>query len=242
MIQMTIGLVLQILFLFMIGRTVQIIDRRFFHEDSIAVRWLAASVIFCWIISIIYSVLIPFGLFKPLPAVLSAAFVLMLTKKKFAKPFICTEENLQKPSPEEHLLELFRENLPLKIISTVLIFFTIFHTLFGLTLPILAWDTLTYHGLKSASWVQTGGWLLLDAPGAWESYRSFFGGGEVYSAWAMLFLRSDALMTVPDLFFWLLTILVTSCLGFQSGLKKTTAFAVACAMVCNCEFHRWVNC
>ena len=43
----------------------------------------------------------------------------------------------------------------------------------GLVLPPLGWDWLTYHGLRSAHFVQESSWTFGPAPGPWSKYRHF---------------------------------------------------------------------
>jgi hypothetical protein len=66
----------------------------------------------------------------------------------------------------------------------------------------LAWDSMTYHAVKSALWVQTGAHIALDMPGYWSCYRYYLSGGEALSAWAMLPFHSDLLYSVADFVFW----------------------------------------
>ncbi len=238
MLQLIPGLVGQILFVGMLAGTVQIIDSSCCGKMSRSFRLAAAGVTFSWLLSVIYSLLIPFGLFRPLPAILLATAVFMLSRRLAGRAADPVENN---DSWRNLISELVNHNAALRLTSIIFVFFLILHLLRVLALPLLSWDTLTYHGLKAGSWVQTGGWLLLDAPGAWESYRSFLGGGEVFTAWAMLFLRSDALAGVPDIFFWLYLVVICSSLAVQAGLRRSSSLAVAAAIACSFEFSGLVG-
>jgi hypothetical protein len=198
-------------------------------------------VTFCWLLSTVFSLLIPFGLFKPLPALFCALICFGVSRKILHQGISAAAAGA--PSfTAENVFCCWKETRPVvRLIVAFLLFFLILHLLRGLALPLLGWDTLTYHGLKAGSWVQTGGWLLLDAPGAWESYRTFMGGGEVFTAWAMLFTSSDTLAGIPDIFFWLFLALVLFSLGIQSGVQRTTSLAVAAAFACTVEFNRLVG-
>ena len=110
-----------------------------------------------------------------------------------------------------------------------------------LALPLLGWDTLTYHGVKAGMWVQTGGWTTLIAPGGWESCLTFFGGGEAFTAWAMLFLHCDLFAGIPDVFFWGLLGLMTTCLANEFGLPVRTAALVGLAFLCAVDLSRMVG-
>src|SRR4051794_10000469 len=58
--------------------------------------------------------------------------------------------------------------------------------LHALVVPPLAWDTLTYHGVKPAMWVQTHGVDAMVGTGPWAYYENMPGGAELFWAWAML--------------------------------------------------------
>jgi hypothetical protein len=60
-----------------------------------------------------------------------------------------------------------------------------------LVLPPLAWDSLTYHSVRAALWVQSGQYTFDPAPGSWTGVRHVFAGSEVLTAWAMLPLHGD---------------------------------------------------
>ena len=61
----------------------------------------------------------------------------------------------------------------------------------GLVSPPLTWDTLTYHALKSAEWVQSGFRIRTLAPDQWGYLTYYPEAAEEPAAWAMLFLKSD---------------------------------------------------
>lgn len=86
-------------------------------------------------------------------------------------------------------------------------------------LPPLGWDTITYHGVKAAMWIQQGTNRLMSAPGGWSIYRSYFGGGELFSAWAMLPFHSDLLVGMVDVTFWILWGVVLYALGAEFGVR-----------------------
>jgi len=73
----------------------------------------------------------------------------------------------------------------------------------ALILPPLGWDSLTYHAVKSALWVQSGGGLPLELPGGWSFYRHYPPGGEILGAWAMLPFHDDTLYLWVDGAIWL---------------------------------------
>lgn len=98
----------------------------------------------------------------------------------------------------------------------------------SLSLPTVGWDSITYHYVKAAMWVQTGGPIDLEAPGGWSMYRAIFGGGEIFSAWTMLSFGNDLLVGAVDAFFWLGIGVCLLALGREWGLRVRHRVAVAC--------------
>lgn len=96
-----------------------------------------------------------------------------------------------------------------------------------LLMPPLGWDTLTYHGVKEALWVQSGGALPLDMPGGWSIYRSYFAAAEVMRAWAMLPYHGDFLALWVDVSEWLLMALVVWRLARELRIKEPYASMTA---------------
>lgn len=97
----------------------------------------------------------------------------------------------------------------------------------ALLLPPIAWDTLTYHLVKAALWVQTGGAALFDAPGGWSAYRSLPGGGEVLWAWAMLPFGNDLFVGLADVAAWVGLAASIVLLCREIGLRGGQAWLVA---------------
>ncbi|MBP7864351.1 MAG: hypothetical protein KA419_00265 [Acidobacteria bacterium] len=62
----------------------------------------------------------------------------------------------------------------------------------ALVVPPIGWDTLTYHGVKAGMFIQNGGIDTMEGTGPWGYYRNMPAGGEVFTAWGMLPLRSAA--------------------------------------------------
>jgi hypothetical protein len=61
----------------------------------------------------------------------------------------------------------------------------------GMVSPPLTWDTLTYHALKSAEWVQRASKARTLGPDQWGYCAYYHDAAEVPGAWSMLFLKSD---------------------------------------------------
>ena len=101
-----------------------------------------------------------------------------------------------------------------------------------LILPPMGWDSLTYHAVKPAMWVQYAGMLRMDGPGTWAYSAPLWAGGEIFTAWAMLPFHSDLLATAVDAVEWLALGLALIALARELGIREphasvTAAFALA---------------
>ena len=99
----------------------------------------------------------------------------------------------------------------------------------SLLAPPLAWDSFTYHLVKPASWIQTGGFATEAAPDAWGYYEYFQPYGEVLWAWAMLPVRGDALIGPAGLLVWATGVLgvYAASRAFGAGMRPATLAALA---------------
>jgi hypothetical protein len=100
---------------------------------------------------------------------------------------------------------------------------------------------MTYHSLKAGQWVQEGAWTFLDAPGGWEYYKTFFGGGEVYAAWGLLFNRPGLLATIPDFIAWLMLGVVVFALCRQGNLSHKTSGLISISTISTFEFTKQIS-
>ena len=73
----------------------------------------------------------------------------------------------------------------------------------ALILPPLGWDTLTYHAVKAAMWVQHRSVAGMVGPGPWAYYGQQLGGSEVFISWAMLPVRTDVFVPFIDIAEWI---------------------------------------
>jgi len=101
--------------------------------------------------------------------------------------------------------------------------FALLLALRALLIPPLGWDTLTYHGPRAVQWLQTGQFTFDDGVGAYNFYRHFMSGGEVFSAWAMLPFRSDLLVNLASVAQWLALFVASWALARALGLREPYA-------------------
>jgi hypothetical protein len=96
----------------------------------------------------------------------------------------------------------------------------------AVVMPVLGWDTLVYHAVRPAVWVQTGRYESWNPPGGWSIFRLHPAASEVLVAWAMLPFHSDLLAGV-DGFVWLALGFAVFSLGRALGLREPRASVAA---------------
>jgi len=234
------GLTMQAVFLVSLGYTAYALGHRWFSGSPPGIRWCATGILFCWLLAILFSILMSARLFAPLPAAIAALIGLVLTCRVRPGPKTCVHCLADDWSRFRDII--FQKGGPVQRMALAcFLLLSALLTIRTLALPILGWDSLTYHSVKAGLWVQAGGWTTLNAPGGWESYRSFFGGGEVFTAWAMLFLHTDLFAGIPDLFFWGLLGLGTAGLARDFGMQKRAAVLVGMAFLCALDLTRMIG-
>ncbi len=241
MLYVSAQILVTIVFFFVMSMISYVVAKKMLSLESPIIRLLASIVIFAWTLSLLFALLATFNLFIDWYAIAAAALGLVIVRL-FAWP-------------SEGMVGSIKDDLT-QITQTIknqgddLAWWSVFAVLFtfvslfgvrGLCLPLLGWDTLTYHALKSGLWVQTGGWVSFEAPGGWEYYRTFFGGGEVFTAWAMLFCRSGLFSAMPDIFFWLTLGLSVFCLSRQFDVSSRSALFTSLAIICAPPFSQMVG-
>jgi hypothetical protein len=93
----------------------------------------------------------------------------------------------------------------------------------ALFVPPVSWDTLTYHLVKAALWVQSGGPIALRAPGGGGLYVHVPANVDLLWAWAMLPFHSDFLVGVADVATLLLFSAAVYTLGRELGARPRLA-------------------
>ncbi|MBP7829781.1 MAG: hypothetical protein KA248_07670 [Kiritimatiellae bacterium] len=171
---------------------------------SPALRRLCAAILSAlWLATVLFHFLIGFGQFRLGTALASLAVLLAAT--------------LRWITPPDRLLRQWRGDWAalhgaLKPVTAtgwrragfgLALFLILLALIRALLLPPLGWDTITYHGVKSALWVQQGTADLFPAPGGWGTKAMLPGGSEIFHAWALLPFHSDLLMGFVDFACWL---------------------------------------
>lgn len=83
--------------------------------------------------------------------------------------------------------------------------------------PPLGWDAIVYHLFRPAQWIQEGRLTTSIGPDGWRFLEYFPHAGDVPWAWAMLPLRSDALIAPTGILVW------SACLLGGYSLSRATS-------------------
>ncbi len=216
------------------------LTRAWVRERDLGVRLAATCIVFCWLLNILFSLLMTARMFAPLPATLVALVAALAVIRTGIQPATCARSLTEAWLEIRH--RLAGNGKPMSTIS--ILCFVLFVTLLTvrvLALPLLGWDTMTYHGVKAGLWIQAQGWTSFEAPGGWEYYWTFLGGGELFTAWSMLFFHSDLLAGIPDVAFWCLCGIAVACLGRELGMQMGSSAMVAMAFLTSAELSRLVG-
>ncbi len=208
---------------------------RFFRPERLSVRWSAAALFGLTISTLGFHAILWIGRFT-LPAGLALSAVLLvaagrlLPLSSFGRRFTADLADLTRG------LRRWRDwRIALVAVFALAALLTGAKTLL---IPPMGWDTLTYHGVKAALWVQQGGPISFDAPGGWSIYRLYFGGSEIIPAWVMLPFRSDVLVPFSDWVVCMALGLVAYALARTLGLPRWTAATQAFFLLSIPAIHR----
>jgi len=187
---------------------------RFFSYKRAGLRWCAVSVLWLWLSSFLFHALMSVGRFNPLAvvvAVFTAVVLARLSGHRFSDFFAQLFQDAA-----DGLRGLFKKPVVFLIPLFLPLLFTALRTLL---VPPLGFDFMVYHGVKEAMWIQNGNTNLIDAPNAFCLARTYFGGGEAFSAWMMIPFHGDFMVGAFDAISWATLGLVLIVLGKELGLQ-----------------------
>jgi hypothetical protein len=198
----------------------QAVAIRLFPGRGRAVRWTAASLLGCWTAICVFHLLASLGQFRLLPALIVALAGSLATRwatrvearqvLSLVADDIGTACRYLEGSGGP-----WRRAGRLALVSLVGTAVTR-----AIILPPLGWDSITYHAVKAAMWVQTGGSLPLELPGFWSDFKYFPPAGEILGAWAMLPFHTDLAYGLVDVALWLCCWPVLHALARQLGIAE----------------------
>ena len=180
-------------------------------------RWTAVLVSGSWMATAGFHLLFPLSLFRvPFGAI--ACFLLGIGSQ-FVRREIATRRML---AHDLRIAGHVARRTALSAAGALVLFFVPFvvlRLLRTLILPPLGWDSIAYHGVRAAIFVQNAGFTFDEGPGTWDFYRNFFAGGELLTAWAMLPFHSDLLAGLAHGLQWLGVGLAVWALARELGLR-----------------------
>ncbi|MFX0133342.1 MAG: hypothetical protein ACFFDN_06850 [Candidatus Hodarchaeota archaeon] len=195
------------------------VARKILGRSTVALRWCATIVIGMWLSTLVFNLLITLGQFNLKMAVLSIGVIILIIRIIGAPLNVFLGYIIQDLAWLKRTCWLIKKS-PYRWFFYIFFVFAILTCLRTAILPLLGWDSLTYHGVKAGMWVQSSKHTLMMAPGGWGRYRTFFAGGEIFTAWAMLPFHSDLLASVVDAIEWLFLGLALYALSRELGIRS----------------------
>ena len=86
------GLTMQMVFLLSLGYVAYAICQRWISGSSVGIRWCATCIVFCWLLSILFSILVSAHMWPP-PATAVTVIALVLTSRGRLKPMACVRSS-----------------------------------------------------------------------------------------------------------------------------------------------------
>ncbi|MEK7485934.1 MAG: hypothetical protein AABZ60_16550 [Planctomycetota bacterium] len=192
-------------------------------KSPLWIHYSAALVLGLWGATALFHLLRAFSLFHWFPALILISIASFLLQKTGTSLTLW----IQGLAKEWRLLQKLHRFLQKRSGRWIYFFLKISILLLLLRvaiLPPLGWDGQTFHLVKAGMWVQNGGNITLEAPGGWSFHRFRLSGGEVFSAWAMLFFHRDLLVGISEFLEWLCLGMTFFALGKEMGLSFRYSF------------------
>jgi hypothetical protein len=193
---------------------------------GLALRWTAVWLSGMWLATAGFHLLLPWGGFK-LPVALAACTLLGLGagflppgKAALAAAAAVDARALRR------LRQAYRAS-PYRAYVFLFIVLGAPLVVRTLVIPPLAWDSLTYHNVRAALWVQSGQYTFDRAPGPWTGFRHVFAGSEVLTAWAMLPFHGDLFAGLVSALQWIGVGLGGYAYARELGLREPYASTAA---------------
>ena len=204
--------------------------RRLTSGGSTAERYCALYLCGCWLLTAGFHALIGVGQFNLAGASALALLAGLLTWRFGASPRDVAQA-IGSDWAELRATVARNWRSPLGLAVAPFALFAIVLLARVMVLPLLGWDSLTYHGVKAGLWVQQGALAPYDAPGCWEYYRDCLPGGEIFTAWAMLPFHGDLAAGLPDFAHWLFLGLIFYALAQELGIAPRWALPAVCFLL-----------
>ncbi len=197
---------------------------------GILLRAVATVLALHWIATALFHVLAAFRLFALVPSILAATLAAALAARAAGGPPALARDLRRDGAALVRIGRRIRRS-PHRFWILAFALLAAPGVLRAIAIPPLGWDTLTYHGVKAAMWVRNGGVDSMVGTGPWAYYRNMLAGGEVFTAWAMLPMRSDTLTGLVEVAQGLALAIASLALARELGAREPYASAAAGAVL-----------
>ncbi len=209
-----------------LGWAAYVVALRLCGPRSVSRRWCGAAIALYWLVTTLFLLLATVHAFRlaiVLPASIGIALAAHAALGRRGSPWRELHRDARR------LRCVIRRNIrgrrglfaiPFAAIACVVL-------VRGAVHPPLAWDSLTYHLVRAARWVQAGGWQPMHAPDAWGYYEYYPPGGDLLWSWAMLVDRGDLFLGLAGGLVWLSAYVGAYASARALGARRTNAMAAA---------------
>jgi hypothetical protein len=202
---------------------------RWWRAAPASVRWCAGFVIACASLIVVARLLGTVGGFNLTAAAAAAAILMALAHWRLAATAGAPALLRQDARCAQRTFRALRR-FPERWLLAAGVAIIGARVLRGLVAPPLAWDSLTYHLVKSARWIQYGVHQPFGGPDAWTYYDWFPEGGDILWAWAMLPMRGDGMLAVAGTIIWMACGLAMFAFCRELGAGRRAGLAAATAI------------
>ena len=200
---------------------------RFYVSRGVLTRWVATIAVLLWVPTALFHLLALFRLFAPVPALVAIGVLAWATSYLGGRGGRLRHFLAQDAKFVRRAGTLARRSRHWGMICAFLVSAAP-GLLRPLILPPMGWDALTYHAVKAGMWIQNGGVDSMFGTGPWGYYQNMLAGGEVFSAWAMLALHSDALAPAVEVGQWFALGFVLIVLARRLSIREPYASIGVC--------------
>ena len=188
---------------------------KIFKDTSVPIRWISTTLLALSVVILIFLTSAIFCVFNKYIVSLLCLFMAVAA-------YLILRGDQHSGSEVRAILDFIswmrKEHIwPFVLIVLLIFFFTFFR---GLLMPPLAWDSLTYHLVLPATWIQNSGIVEFSAPHGMDGYTHFPINFHILLAWVMLPWHSDLFANGVNFFVLLMGVLILFSLGREFLLSR----------------------
>jgi hypothetical protein len=202
---MLLGLIASLVLFGSLAFVADSVGHRLLPQAPASVRACGTAVVFLALLTLLFSVLAPLGLFR-LGMALAAAILLALASTYLVSDWKSYAQGLRAAGSAAGAV-LWPASWPVRVFLWLTAGCVAARVLIAMVSPPLAWDSLVYHFTKAGMWVQSGSFHIASWPEAGSYFRYFPPGGDLVWAWAMLPFHADTLLALGPFAVWLVCLL-----------------------------------